>query len=353
MKKRILKYGGALLFIVGVVLCFICPWIGITIIGLELLAALALAILLVFNKALKQTNWYKNVFVYTNHMCSNAGYRDYLVRNLDIVNVGSNPARFAFHYDDVMGENWSTGNQGKDMDFEILKFRHSFLRKGGIVLLPIIPFSSVAGFLKKNKPEYLGIHYYAKFAHTLDGGQANRIPECRKAFKWIKYPLMFEPKALRYLIFDQQPDNRLSLTEQPLMMPQMIEDARHRIEGWLKEFNLRTLDESLSKDLKEGISNSVAIMQKMIDYLLERELRPVIILLPTSKPLQQYFTQDIKQRLVYDFINQINRPIVEFLDYSKTEEFQDPQLYFDSLFMNLRGRKLFTHRVISDLGLVK
>lgn len=351
MKKRILKYGGALLFIAGVALCFICPWMGFTIIGLELLAALALAMLLVLNKALKQTNWYKNVFVYTKQMCSNAGYRDYLVRNLDIVNVGSNPARFAFHYEDVKGENWSTGNQGKDMDFEILKFRHSFLRKGGVVLLPIIPFSGVAGFLKKNNPEYLGIKYYAKFAHTLDGGQANRIPECHKAFKWIKYPLLFEPKALRYLFFDQQPDNRLSLTEQPLMMPQIIEDARHRIEGWLKEFNMQTLDEPLSKELKEGINNSVSIMQQMIDYLKERNLRPVILLLPTSRPLQQYFTQNIKQRLVYDFITQINRSKVEFLDYSNTEEFLDPQLYFDSLFLNLRGRKLFTKRVLKDLNI--
>lgn len=352
MKKRILKYGGVLLFIVGVALCFICPWAGIVVIGMEMLTALVLVILLVLNKALKQTNWYNNVLVYTKQMCSNEGYRDYLVRNLDIVNVGSNPARFAFHYDYVMGENWSTGNQGKDMDFEILRFRHSFLRKGGVVLLPIIPFSGVAGFLKKNKPEYLGIKYYAKFAHTLDYGQANGIPECHKATWWLKYPLLCEPKALRYLFFDQQPDTRLLLSEQPMMMPQVIEDARHRVEWWLKEFNMRTLDEPLSKELEEGISNTVAIMQQMIDYLSECDLRPVIILLPTAKPLQQYFTQDIKQRLVYDFIGQIERPTVEFLDYSNTEEFLDPQLYFDSLFMNLRGRKVFTRRVLKDLNLI-
>ena len=352
MKKKLLKYGGTLLLLIGIALCFVCLWLGLTIIGIVLLAASALFVLLLLNKALKQTNWYKNVFIYTKQMCSNAGYRDYLIRNLDIVNVGSNPARFAFHYDSVLGENWSTGNQGKDMDFEILKFRHSFLKRGGTVLLPIIPFSGVAGFLKENRPEYLGVKYYAKFAHTLDHGQAYKIPECRKAFKWIKYPLFYEPKAIRYLFFDQKEDNRLCIAEQSMMRPQLIEDARHKIESWLKEFNLKSLDDELSEDLANGIDKSVKTMRSIIDYLEERELRPVIVLLPMSEPLQKYFTTNIKQRFVYDFVKKIKRPEVLFLDYSNNRDLQNPQLYFDSLFLNLRGRKLFTHQVLADLGLI-
>ena len=350
--KRKLEILVLILFCAGISLCFINLWVGILILVLMFILCFAAVIFVLLNAALKRTNWYKNVFVFTRQMCSNAGYREYMIRNLEIVNVGSNPARFAFHYDDVLGENWSTGNQGKDMDFEILKFRHSFIKKGGVVLLPIVPFSSVAGYLKKYKPEYLGIKYYAKFAHTLDYSQARNIPECRDAFRWIKYPLFYEKRALKYIVRDEQPDTRLSIADMTMMYPQLVEDARHMIESWLKEFNLKTIHDELSSELKEGFEISVRMMQTIIDFLVERELKPVIVLPPMSAPLQAYFTDHVKQRLLYSFIDSINRPKVLFLDYSNEKEFQDPQLYFNALLMNLRGRKQFTKRVLKDLGLV-
>jgi hypothetical protein len=351
--KRKLEILVLILFCAGISLCLICLWVGILILALVFILCFAVGVFVLLNAALKQTNWYKNVFVYTRQMCSNAGYRDYLIRNLEIVNVGSNPARFAFHYDDVLGENWSTGNQGKEMDFEILKFRHSFIKKGGVVLLPIVPFSSVAGYLKKYRPEYLGIKYYAKFAQTLDYGQAKNILECREAFEWIKYPLYYEKKALKYILHDVQPDTRLSIADMPLMYPQLVEGARHMMEDWLKEFNLKTIHDELTPELRDGYECSVRMMQEIIDFLVERELKPVIILPPMSAPLQAFFTEDVKQRFIYDFIESINRPKVLFLDYSNEKEFQDSQLYFSPLFMNLRGRKLFTRKVLKDLGLIK
>lgn len=352
MKKKIFILGNVLFIIIGILMLFQNPLIGICFLCVELIISIVAVSFLLLNKALKQTNWYKNVFLYTKQMCSNAGYRNYLIRNLDVVNVGSNSARFAFHYDEVLGENWSTGNQGKDMDFEILKFRHSFIKKGGVVLLPITPFSGVSGFLSKYKPEYLGVKYYAKFAHTLDHCQANKIPECRNAYRWIKYPLLVEPKAIRYLFFDEEIDTRLNIAEMTMMKPQLIEDARLMVESWLKEFNLNTLRDEFSRELIEGIDISVKIMQNIIDFLLERDLKPVIVLLPMSEPLQGYFSEDIKQRFVYDYIKKIKRPNVRFLDYSVEQELQNPQLYFTSLLMNLQGRKIFTHRVLVDINAI-
>lgn len=352
MRKRY-KYAIVLAIIMAAqcVLCYYCLWGGLLVFGLETLAILLAIVIYLINGALKHTNWYRNVLVYTNQMCSNKGYRDYLIRNIEVANVGSNPARFAFHYDTILGENWSTGNQGLDWDFEILKFRHSFIKRGGYVLLPIMPFSSISGYLRLYKSNEMGMEYYAKFAHTLDRRQASKIPECRTAFKWLKYPFLVKPKAIKYLFFDQQPDNRLQISEQPMMMPQLIEDSRHRIDGWLKEFKLKSLNDSFSPELMEGFSVSVKKMQEIVDFLEERELKPVLILTPMSAPLQQYFTPDINKRFVYDFIEAIDRPSARFLDYSNAEQFQNPSLYFNSLFMNLRGRKLFTRKVLEDLGL--
>lgn len=346
------KYGIVLLAVLCInigLIIFNLPF-GISLIVLEFLALISLIVFLVLNILVKHTNWYRNLFAYTSQMCTNLGYRDYLVRNLDIVNVGSNPARFAFHYEDVLGENWSTGNQGLDMDFEILKYRHSFIKKGGVVLLPLVAFSGVSGYLR-NKPQYTGTRYYAKFAKTLDPMQASLIPEVNKANKMVRFPLLVEPKAIKYLILDEQPDNRLMIDSMSLMYPQLLEDARHMMESWLEEFGMKSIDMPLSEDLKKGIDISVRTIRDMIDFLVERKLKPVIILTPMSEPLQSLFTEDVKKKLIYDFIEKINRPDVQFLDYSNDKDLQNPELYFNCLFMNLHGRKLFTKRVLNDLGI--
>ena len=54
---------------------------------------------------------------------------------------------------------------------------------------------------------------------------------------------------------------------------------------------------------------------------------------------------------VYDFIKMVDRENIPFLDYSKDALFMDNSLYMNSLFMNLRGRKLFTKRVLKDLNI--
>ena len=312
--------------------------------------ALCILAFLLLNRALKQTNWYKNIFIYTKQMCSNLGYRKYLIRNLEVVNLGSNPARFAFHYDGILGENWSTGNQGLDMDFEILKFRHSFIKEGGFVLVPLVAFSSISGYLI-NKPQYTGIKYYAKFASTLDPGQVRSIPMLNRALRFINYPLLDEPKAIRYILFDELPDNRLTISNMELMYPQLIEDARKTVEYWLSEFNMKSLDEPLRKELIDGMEISVMNLRNMIDFLVERNLQPVLVLTPMSEPLQDYFTDSVKKNLIYDFLDKVERPNIKFLDYSNNKELQNPDLYFNSLYMNLVGRKKFTKQVLRDIGL--
>jgi hypothetical protein len=176
------------------------------------------------NVFLKKTNWYKNIFIYTTQFVSNAGYRNDLQRNYDIVNVGSNPARFAFFYESVLGQNWSTGTQGLVEDLEILKYYFSYIKRGGIVLLPIVPFTSISPYLKY-KPAYTPVSYYAKFVKILDYYQVKKMPLFKTVCRFIKYPLFIQPKAFRYLIRDVEKDNRLYLSEQVMQPLELNNDA--------------------------------------------------------------------------------------------------------------------------------
>jgi hypothetical protein len=307
-------------------------------------------IMAILNGLLRHTNWYKNIFLYTTQFVSNAGYRDDLQRNYDIVNLGSNPARFAFFYETVLGQNCSTGTQGLVEDLEILKYYFSYIKKGGIVLIPIVPFTSISPYLKY-KPAYTPVSYYSKFVKILDNYQARQFPAYRKAYLFIKYPLFIQPKAFRYLIKDCIKDSRLYWSCQAMQPLELNNDADKWIKGWMKEFDIDNLSSPFNTRLKESFDVSVKNLTDLIDFCIERDLKPVVIIPPVSKYLSSRFTHDVKEQYIYSFIRQANTRNVLFLDYFSDERFQDPQYYFNSFFLNLAGRKLFTNQVLQDLGI--
>lgn len=305
---------------------------------------------LVANKLIKKTNWWKNQYLACKQFVSNAGYRDNIQRNYDIVNLGSNPAHFAFFYENVKGQSWATGSQGQDMDFELLKYYHSYLKRGGIVLIPIMPFTAISSYLKERE-DYWGITYYSKFYKLLDWYQTSKLPNSRKIGHYLKYPLLYNRRAIKFLIRDCQPDNRYQIVEQPLMDMELREDGKKWINGWLKEFNLKNLDDALSPRWKKYYEEAIKLNRSMVDFCQERDLKPVFICVPMSHYLSDLFPADVRKYLVTDFVKACNEHNIPFLDYTLDPDFQDASWYFDSFFLNMRGRKAFTRKVLKDLGI--
>jgi hypothetical protein len=348
--KMITASAGLLALAVLVVVYFISTTLMVCLLILGVLLLLFALLFVVLNKLSKMTNWYRNQFIYTNQFVSNAGYRKDTQRNYDIVNVGSNPARFAFFYEDVLGQNWSTGTQGLDKDLEILKYFHSYIKKGGIVLLPIVAFSSVSGYLQFRKSS---LRYLAKFTSILDRHQINEMPRGIAACIWMKFPLCYHWKAWAALIKDVQPDNRLSISEQVMQPLELNMDALKWMNGWKEEFNIKDWNVPLTSELQEGRKISIKDLQIMIDFCIERNLKPVLIIPPMTKYLSCLLTDTIRETYIYSFIREANVKNIPFLDYMDDERFSDPSLYFNSFFLNLRGRKLFTKQVLKDLNITK
>ncbi|MDR1180532.1 MAG: hypothetical protein LBL13_00930 [Bacteroidales bacterium] len=341
---------GILALIVLVITCFINFTLMVCLIVLGLTLLLFMLLFIAVNKLSKMTNWYRNQFIYTKQFVSNAGYRKDTQRNYEIVNLGSNPARFAFFYEDVLGQNWSTGTQGLDKDLEILKYFHSYVKKDGVVLLPIVAFSSLSGYLQFHKSS---LPYLAKFTSILDRHQIVTMPRGRAACIWMKFPLCRHWKAWGALIKDVQPDNRLNMSEQMMQPLELNMDALQWMDGWKKEFNIKNFNAPLTLELQEGRKISVKNLQNMIDFCIERGLKPVLILPPMSKYLSRLFTDKIRETYIYSFIREANVRNIPFLDYLDDERFSDPSLYFNSFFLNLRGRKIFTKQVLKDLNILK
>ncbi len=342
-------------------LLFICIviWIVSAIINIKMFVALtiigalgvvSIILFLIANKLIKKTNWWRNQYLATEQFVSNVGYRDNIIRNYDIVNLGSNPAHFAFFYENVKGQSWATGSQGQDMDFEILKYYHSYLKKGATVIIPIMPFSAISPYLK-GRNDYWGLEYYSKFAKIIDGSQTLTFPYGKKLLYYLRFPLLFNWKSIRFLIHDENQDTRYMCSEQPMMKMELEQDAKVWIQSWLREFNLQSLREVRGSVWKKYYDEAIAVNKKIVDFCLERGLKPVFLCVPMTKHLSSLLPEDFYQYMIVEFIKKANVHEVPILDYSYDERFQDDILYFNSFFLNLRGRKLFTLQVLKDLGL--
>lgn len=322
----------------------------IIMLALFLLGGFFAICLLYINKVYLKTNHWKNQFLFTKNFISNAGYRDNLGRNFDVANLGSNPALYGFFYEKVRGQNWATGSQGFPMDFEILKYYHSYVKEGGFVLIPIMPFSSISNFLE-TRTEYWSDNYYMKFAKILDYAQARKLPNGKKVLLKSRYPLIFNPKLAVYIFHDVPVDNKLFISEQTMQSVELEYDAKQWIKAWETEFSVKNFNDFLGEKFKSYFDSGVKMIGEMIDYCLYRNLNPVLITIPLSSYLAKEFSQEFRQKMIYDFVNAANTQGIKFLDYMFDERFSNPELFNGCFFLNLKGRKLFTAQVVKDLGI--
>ncbi len=304
------------------------------------------------NNRIKRTIWWKNKFVYTDQFekCLNRIYEN--KPKLQIVNVGSNPARFCFFYENVYGENWSTGAQGHDMDFEIIKKYYRCLEKNAIVLIPLVPFSFVSEYLN-DKPEYRNGESYLKFTTILDEEQLASLPWYNEMKEYNANPRKLKRNAWKFILRDIKPDRRIEITDQLMMRCDLEADSEMFMDYWQREFDIEDFGASLPLHLKKAYDDSIEVIRKIIDFCIEHDIRPVLVVPPMTQVLYNKFPSEFWKTYVTDGIVKLNRPDVPVFNYLYDKKWQAVDLYFNSLFMNLRGRKLFTKQVLKDVGLEK
>ena len=108
---------------------------------------IGLTALYIVNKTLKKTQWYLTLFVDPLHEIypDNEWYRKHDERNFDLVNLGSSGGKWAFNYSgfNIKAMNWAQQPQTLLEDYNLLRHFHSILRKGGYVIITIMPFTGL------------------------------------------------------------------------------------------------------------------------------------------------------------------------------------------------------------------
>lgn len=302
---------------------------------------------------LYKTNWYKSFFVGADHETypDNVWYRNHEDRNFDVVNLGSSGGKWAFDYTDtgVKGMNWAQQPQTLLEDFNLMRHYHSILRKNGYVLIVIMPFT---GLNKKT-----GLFDAMKFLKIDSQGQAIQPYMYQEARRYAEYPILFGKPAIKALIkyiigHDKSiRNNKVDIGINPMSESELQQDAARWMALWKRQFSISDIEAPLTTQNQQGRDYRIGLMRKLIDFCMERTYQPVYVIPPVTEYLAKQFTPRFRQLYIYDYLNQVDRDI-PLLDYLDEKALIQKDFYFNSFFMNCRGRKLFTHRVLSDLGLV-
>lgn len=304
------------------------------------------------NKILLSSNWYKGLFVDFDHerYPDNVWYRKHDERNFDLINLGSNSSKYAFNYSDldIKAMNWAPDSQTLIDDYKLLRNYHSILKTGGIVLISIMPFTSInkkTGFMDVFK-------YYLNLDKTLIDKNFRR-----KCYLFANFPILFGKTAIKAFIKiilrkDKKRIEPYQVLNNPMSDTELEADAIRWIDGWKKQFNITDLDAPLTEDNKKGREIRIQVMRNLIDFCTERGYKPVYVITPETDFLSRYFTKEFKKTYIYDYLNQVNRNIL-LLDYTENTELKDKNLYFNSYFFNERGSKMFTEKVLKDLCAIK
>lgn len=296
------------------------------------------------NNRVMKTNWYRNQLLDPNNYPTNYWYRDHSERNFDVVNIGSSSALYAFDYGKfpVKAFNWALKPQSMDYGFKVLKNFFSILKKDGVVLIPLGPFSGLSVEREWAKDAY--DKYYGILS-----------PELLDDFPSVayrrKYPLFANPRvALKRLIRDVAKTN---ITPKQLNTSVEYEmDAEYWLKIWEKEFAIENLDAPLTAKNSESRTHRAELLEQIIAFCLERDLRPVIVLPPLHSTFAEKLSATFRKNYIYDFIEMANKAHIPFLNYIDAAYFAKDQYFSNSFFMNRQGAVKFTEQVLKDCHLI-
>lgn len=256
--------------------------------------------------------------------------------DLDVVNLGSTNAKYAFDYTSLgyKTANWAMSPQTLLQDYEILRNYFCYIRKGGYVILPLCPFSSLGGGYTYFPDKY----YTILNISSIPGASFIKQQEVfnRRTNLIYNYPLVQLPK-----LFSKPRESGCN---------SLAIDAQTRIQNWKHEFSIDKLDAELSLVNRDSFIEGVKILSNTISFCKSRDLIPVLVLPPVSSDLRAFFTHPVMQKYVYNFVNAIDIEGVQFLDYFMDSTFSD-KYFLDSFRLNSEGAKLFTSIVIKQLYL--
>lgn len=342
MKRKLLYSGLLYCFILIATSVFFPLSVTLCVFGAGMFFSACIASGLLLNKAVKHTWWFRSSIPDLNNYPTNEWYREHEERNYDVVNIGSSSAKHAFDYSGfgIKAFNWAEQPQSLSYGFKILKTYFSILKRNGVVIISLGPFSGldVDGKWRKEANDK---YYYLLAPELIDDFRSVKIRR--------NYPLIADPirsmKELVKSILKKHPDEKKDSVG-------FVDDSDRWIKGWLSEFGITNLEAGLSQENKNGREKRIKLLSDIINFCIERDLKPVIVIPPMHPTLSSKFSETFRENYIYSFIRSANSVNVPFMNYIDDMRFAEDRLFLNSFFLNETGAKQFMSIVLHDLELI-
>lgn len=280
-------------------------------------------------------------------------FKSYIPNQLEVVNLGSSSAKYAFDYSGLMhGMNFALAPQTLQYDFSILKNYHSYIKPGGVVLIPLCPFTGCVGKESPNPQD--DVKYYALLhpavIHNYDAEIAKNIGVNTRNPAYIAIKQLGIKSFIRTVLVSLIKPHPFMSGDNPLKGDALVKDAEIRIESWMKQFGIDDLYSThISESRQKAINYNIELLINIVDFCHERDFKPVIVLPPVTKLLHSRIPTIFRNLYIYSLVNNDILKKIPFLNYFDDQQFSDDDLYFNSFFLNSRGGKLFTKQVLTDI----
>lgn len=275
----------------------------------------------------RRTNHYKNLFEDTLKL------REYKNTPIDYINIGSTQARYAYDFGNI-GLNVATNEQSLEYSFMLLKKYIKNLKKGGNVIITIADMDLLlTGGLQQRKCKYCGI-----------------LPvKAKDLFKYKFFPLLFNIKAIKYILKDEKLYNKFDVSQNLLLNDsQKYNDCQRRIKRWESYGAVYSNDEKKFELKNNNIEDNIKVLNNIIEFCRLHNYNVVVITPPTSKYFNDFFGDSFKEVL--------NKPIedfaynnVKYFDYSSDESINNDENFLNTACLNQVGRTKFRDIVIKSL----
>ena len=279
--------------------------------------------------------------------------QDFLMRKgekggpYDAISFGSAYCRFGLDFSrcDIKGYNFGYSSQFFYYTNLMLHQYAKTCKKGGAVYLIIADLV----FAKEGKGIY-GAEEYIKFLSKDLLGDEFSV----KAYIKARFSLFYNPRlavrCIKKMLGMTIPTQFDTLETNQLTSQQVEAEADKRCKSWCRQFGLAdTVTDIIPGELEETFSKTRKILTDMIQYCLDNDLKPVLVVTPVSKIMNDRLSDAFIEKVLFDNIHKANQQHVPFVNYLRDERFSDYKMYNNNAdFLNARSRKLFTDVLVND-----
>ena len=291
------------------------------------------------NALIKKTQWY-NESVFKGCI----KFWNLNTFDLEIVNLGSSASFYAFDYTDSgkKAANLALTSQYLLADYEILRNYSSFIRKDATVILGTCLFS-----LDGYDVTYFDDRYYTFLSPP---SIWNFSPQRLHSILSVKnnpiqyYPLFSFIADVRNLVYRKK---------QRKWTDEMLEKdaSRWLYDCWAKQFSIDDFSLPLSIRNADLARQAVQIVVKIKELCDQKGFKLVLVQPPVSRQLKVKLTTELRKNYVYLFRDCELLKDCKYLDFLDDADFENSEYFQNAYFLNQRGAKLFTNKVLTILDL--